>query len=102
MAYSLPLVPDPPRRFLQNDGTVWERTGSCNRCGSCCKGDPFEGTLGIPEVEGMCFYFRWEAPGIGACLGRDSDYYKNACVHWPGNRLNDEHPNCSYVFSPVD
>lgn len=105
MAYELPVLQPIP--FLQNDGKVWDRHGSCVRCGSCCKGDPFEGALGKPVVEGMCFYFSWDESGpepLGTCNGRESEFYRQNCSRWPGNRLDvgpkSEHPGCSYSFTP--
>jgi hypothetical protein len=53
-------------------------------------------------VAGYCPYFRWETSGIGACVGRDSEYYKLGCNVWPSRPINvQDHPGCSYSFVPV-
>lgn len=75
------------------------RSGECNRCGSCCVGDPFDGAEGEPAVPGYCPHFRWESPGVGACAGRDSAYYLRGCVDWPAAPEHvAAHPSCSYRF----
>lgn len=75
------------------------RSGDCSRCGSCCKGDPFDGAEGLAVVEGYCPFFRWEAEGRGACVGREHPYYLRACAHWPADPTHVEaHPGCTYTF----
>lgn len=92
-----------PRVFAERpDGAVFRRTGSCNRCGSCCRtGDPFDGGRGVPVVEGACVLYR-EEDGIGRCTDRDHPYAVNACSIWPTDpRHLTEHPTCSYRFERI-
>lgn len=45
-------------RFFDPSGKVYERTGSCNRCGRCC-GD---------DIDGWCQYLEGRPPGPTVCL----------------------------------
>ena len=75
---------------------TWVRHGECNRCGSCCKGDPFTGS-----AEGMCPLFRWHEK-VGECTDRQHPYYLAGCNVWPQRpeQLRD-HPECSFTFDWV-
>lgn len=95
----LPIIEE-TRIFTHENGEEWERKGSCNRCGQCCRsGDPFNGTLGVPAIEGACALYV-EVDGLGTCLDRTNPYYQNGCAHWPSHpdHIADK-PGCSYVFS---
>jgi len=83
-------------------GEVWERSGECNRCGECCVGDPFNGTLGPAEVPGYCPLFRWLEPGRGHCSDRQHSYYLSGCNTFPSHpsQIADK-PSCSYSFRRV-
>lgn len=83
-------------RFVQPDGSVWERSGDCCRCGECCKGDPFGGD------HDYCPLFRWLEDGRGACVDREHPYYLNGCNVFPTRpeQIADK-PSCSYIFERV-
>lgn len=89
-------------RFVQADGTVWERSGECCRCGECCKGDPFNGELGEAPVCDYCPLFRWLQDGRGSCSDRKHPYYLSGCVDYPTRpeQITDK-PSCSYTFARV-
>ena len=86
-----------------------KRTGFCNRCGKCCISDekifathdgngvPIDTPL-VQVVPGMCAYFRWTPEGLGECTGRDTNYYKNGCRHWPSEPEHMLYPECGYKF----
>lgn len=79
----------------------WQRNGECNRCGSCCKGDPFAGAEGDPAEEGMCPIYRL-LNGRGHCSDRAHPYYLNGCNIWPSRPEQlEQHPDCSYRFEWV-
>lgn len=82
-------------------GVTWRRTGSCNRCGECCKGDPFSGSRPI-TVPGMCALFEWESEGVGKCSDRQHPHYLQGCHVYPQfpQQIEDK-PCCSYVFEKV-
>jgi hypothetical protein len=79
---------------------AWVRSGECNRCGDCCKGQ-FETGIEDPTVNGgYCTLFRWAAPSIGACMDRQSAYYRKGCCDWPTKPEHlVAHPRCSYRFA---
>lgn len=114
MAYVLPVLvgagrggqvtEEPPQRTRDMaSGVLWERTGSCCRCGECCKsGDPFNGELGEAAVEGACPLFGWR-DGLGHCTDRTNRYYVHGCASWPSvPKQIREYPGCSYVFARVE
>ncbi len=83
---------------------AWKRSGECNGCGDCCKGDPFDGAKGAPEVADYCFFFRWHGPS-GRCVDRTetNPYYLSGCNVWPTDPTNiADKPNCSYSFTEVE
>lgn len=87
--------------FTHHDGT-FIREGECCRCGECCKtGDPFEGTMGEPEISGACPLLTLLADGH-ACKDRQNSYYLNGCNVWPTHpgQIADK-PSCSYKFQLV-
>lgn len=75
----------------------WVRTGECNRCGECCKGNPFTG-----ETAGYCPLFTWLEKDVGHCTDRQHPYYLNGCDVWPTHpaQIADK-PSCSYTFELV-
>lgn len=85
------------------DGARWVRTGTCNQCGRCCEGDPFNGTV-KGEVEGWCPYFRW-VDGKGSCVlhGVKGSYWSRGCNVWPTKPKHlSQHPYCSFQFERVE
>lgn len=95
------------------DGSIWKRSGSCNRCGLCCvdlenlfeKMDGNYQPIDTPleqVVPGKCAYFRWESPGVGMCLGRDTLYYQSGCKYWPSITRHVENiPECGFTFEKI-
>jgi len=96
----------------------WVRSGSCCRCGQCCRGSPWAGpdedrdavAQGAPPraaaVNGYCHLFEWRrgAPeGDGFCVGHEPPkqhlYYLKACQTWPTHpeQIKDKE-QCSYRF----
>lgn len=95
------------------DGSIWKRTGFCNRCGNCCEddenifktydanGNPIEQPL-EQVVPGKCAYFRWDENGLGLCTGRDTKYYLNGCKWGPTKIGYNQHwPDCGYSFEKI-
>lgn len=77
------------------------RSGDCNRCGSCCRGDPFNGEKGEGPVPGMCPFYAIDAAGVGGCSDRTeaNPYYWNACRVWPAaSHQIAAHADCSFRF----
>jgi hypothetical protein len=76
---------------------MYVRSGECNRCGDCCKGNPFTG-----EPGGYCPLFAWASEGVGHCTDRRHRYYLSGCNVWPTHpdQIADK-PNCSYTFARV-
>lgn len=67
--------------------------GHCNRCGDCCRGDPFDPESG----RAYCPFFSFDANGFGVCSGRDSRYYFENCALFPQTQAQIALlPNCSY------
>jgi hypothetical protein len=81
--------------------TEWVRSGECNRCGDCCKGDPFLGEEGEPEIEGYCPLLVLK-DNLLTCSNRQHPYYLNGCNVFPTHpgQIADK-PNCSYTFDLV-
>lgn len=101
MSRALPVVSDGPISVDAN-GVRWLRRGSCNRCGECCAGDPFNGERGVPAVEGKCPLYS-EAGGIGICFGRSDPYYLAGCNVFPQTPEQIAGcPSCSYTFERVE
>lgn len=110
-------IPEPARRFTlvgvtypdgysYADGEIWERTGSCNRCGECCKGgDPIRMTPPTADTpSGYCGAFVWDDAEhtVGYCLDRCEEYYTSCCVDFPTHPHHlVDCPSCSYVFRQV-
>lgn len=96
----LPIVQDEaPRTFVQHDGSIWLRTGFCQRCPpneTCCRGDPTGGT------RSHCALFAVDEIGRGVCTDREDPYYLNGCNEFPSKP---EHlianPTCTYRFEKV-
>lgn len=95
------------------DGSVWKRTGFCNRCGVCCEDtenifqthDGNNQPISYPleqVVSGKCAYFRWDEAGLGMCLGRDTLYYQQGCK-WQPTKIQhvQQWPGCSYTFEKI-
>lgn len=81
---------------------AWVRSGECCRCGECCKtGDPFDGQMGEPLIEGACPLLSL-FNGRYACTDRRNGYYLNGCNIWPTHpdQIADK-PGCSYTFTEV-
>lgn len=89
--------------FKQFDGSVYVRTGECNRCGECCRtGDPFNGEMGEPAIPGACPLLAL-LDGIHTCTDRSNEYYLKGCNVWPThpNQIIDK-PSCSYKFERIN
>ena len=74
--------------FTASDGTVWRRTGDCNRCGQCCP---------------PCSFFAWSG-SLGMCTDRTeaNPLYAGGCWVWPNEPWHIEpHTSCSYRFERV-
>lgn len=89
---NLPLISldaeEPPVRFGE-----FLRTGYCCRCGDCCRGNPYTGS-----VEGHCPHYAVRS-GLGECMDRQGAYYLAACKDWPSKPEHLlEHPKCTYRF----
>lgn len=114
----LPVLQDEPVQDLGENGATWRRSGNCNRCGECCcSGDPFNGELGPPKVEGACPLFARDHENLGTCAVRGEEssvlldaaslvagrhYNEIACLPWPSHpRHIESYPNCSYKFERV-
>lgn len=82
----------------------WIRSGDCNRCGSCCKGNPLAGgdDAHPPLVAGYCPIFR-HVDGVATCSDREHPYYLQGCNVFPSHpgQIID-HPECSYTFRPAE
>ena len=90
--------------FSHIDGDTYIRTGECCRCGQCCMtGDPFEGELGEPAIEGACPLLKLAADGLYACSDRMNSYYLKGCNVFPSHpdQVADK-PGCSYKFELVN
>lgn len=92
--------------FVGSDGIVRRRVGSCNWCGDCCVGDPFNGALGEASEPGMCPALKRLPDGTRVCSlhGTDNEYWNSACKHWPSKpeHVNQEHLHrCSFTFEEV-
>jgi len=87
--------------FTYPDGT-FVRTGECCRCGECCWGDPFVGSLGKPELPGGCALLTLLPDGLYACKDRQNPYYLNGCNVFPSHpgQIADK-PSCSYKFEKI-
>lgn len=89
----------------QEDGSIvtYERSGYCCRCGECCVGDPSDGTIGEPAVEGYCPLYRILPDMKGWCSDREHMIYKQGCNVWPTNpnQISDK-PSCTYQFKVVE
>lgn len=95
------------------DGSVWKRTGYCNRCGVCCVDEEnvFQTHDGNYEpisqpleqvVPGKCAYFRWDENMLGMCLGRDTKYYQEGCKLQPTKIEHvQQWPGCTYSFEKI-
>lgn len=78
---------------------MWVRYGECNRCGDCCKGDPFDAT----SQRAYCPLFKWIAENVGSCTNRQHPYYLGGCADFPSNpQAIADKPNCSYRFEWVE
>lgn len=84
----------------QLDGSVWRRTGECNRCGECCKsGDPFADDQTTPA--NPCRLLVTDGAAY-ACGDRTSHVYLSGCNVWPSAPEHvTPYPSCSYVFERV-
>jgi hypothetical protein len=85
------------------DGTeTYVRSGECCQCGECCKtGDPFNGELGMPAIEGACPLLAL-AGDKHVCTDRQHPYYLNGCNVFPTHPLQIvDKPGCSYSFRRV-
>jgi hypothetical protein len=90
----------------------WIRSGTCNRCGDCCKsGDPFNGELGEGEIKNACPLLKMITENgvqLATCKIRvgeaeENPYHQNACIHWPfAPDQIANYPNCSYTFEWVE
>lgn len=95
------------------DGSIWKRSGYCNRCGNCCEDtenvfqtedgnfQPISEPL-VQVVPGKCAYFRWDESGLATCTGRDTLHYQMGCKFLPSKieHIRDW-PNCSYTFEKI-
>lgn len=83
--------------FAGEDGT-YIRVGECNRCGACCRGNPFDPEDGSE----YCPLFRWLDEGVGHCDDRNHPYYLSGCNLFPSrpSQIEDK-PNCSYEFLKI-
>jgi len=96
----LPVLPDePPQHFSRADGSVYRRTGYCNRCGACCRAGNYFEEEG--EIPGACKLYV-ERDGLGHCSDRADPYYQSACARWPSDpTCIADYPECSYVFERI-
>lgn len=108
--------PNEPQEVLLEslvDGSIWKRTGYCNRCGNCCVDienifqtedgnfQPISEPL-VQVVPGKCAYFRWDENGLGTCTGRDTAYYHAGCKFLPAIEAHMiEWSGCNYTFEKV-
>jgi hypothetical protein len=104
---SLPIIHDENSADITVEnidqyGVNWRRTGSCNRCGECCNGNPFNEDR-IAQVEGTCPLFSWESLDIGKCNDRKNSYYLGGCKVYPQfpQQIID-YPLYSYKFERVE
>jgi hypothetical protein len=86
-------------RCVQADGTVFIRSGACNRCGACCRsGDPFSGEQTSPPSP--CRMLGEDEKHLAVCTDRTTGVYLNGCASWPsapGHIV--DYPLCSYTFA---
>lgn len=77
----------------------WQRTGECNRCGDCCKGNPFDNS---DNNDVYCPLLQLVA-GVFTCTDRQHPYYLQGCNVFPQHpsQIADK-PNCSYSFEWVE
>jgi hypothetical protein len=95
------------------DGSVWKRTGFCNRCGICCSDtenifQTFDGNYNhiiepLPQVvPGKCAYFRWDENNLGVCTGRDTKFYQEGCKLQPTKIEHvQQWEGCGYAFEKI-
>lgn len=101
----LPVLNEGPV-FTDSEGKRWRRLGSCNWCGDCCVGDPFDGAMGPASEPGMCPALKRMSDGTRICSlhGTDNAYWNSACKHWPtkpGHVTQEHLPRCSLKFEEV-
>lgn len=92
------MLPEPDQIGADAEGVQWIRSGSCNRCGECCFGDPFNGGEGAPAVPGACPLLRRDGDKY-LCSNREHPYYLGGCNVWPSIPQHIvDYPSCSYTF----
>ncbi len=76
---------------------VLRRVGECNRCGDCCRGNPYTGE----DPDKPCPRLRQETDGLTSCElhGQDASYWGKGCNVWPTEPGHITHlDRCSFSF----
>ncbi len=78
---------------------VLRRVGECNRCGDCCRGNPYTGE----DPDKPCPHLIQHTPDLASCEihGQHDTYWGQGCYAWPEKPRNIAHlPRCSFRFEP--
>jgi hypothetical protein len=81
---------------------MWRRSGSCCKCGDCCRG-PIDD---LPEqTDGACPYLGKEHNGERLCAihGTVGTYWAHGCNVWPSDPVHIEnYKRCTFRFEWID